>query len=148
MTFSWFSFCCYCLWIEAGRIQRSSFKNDYASYTDAHLLLFLKLRFLWNFRTVLGTHLFWIHNTTGEWTLTFKVLNLELWTQRTLSSLHWQSRWLTGGCFLLPSVVFRWFWAFFLVRRWEGRSCFSLTEIILIVKADMKRSMYENACSL
>lgn len=42
MTFSWFSFCCYCLWIEAGGIQRSSFKNDYASYTDAHLLLFFK----------------------------------------------------------------------------------------------------------
>lgn len=42
MTFSWFSFCCYCLWIEEGGIQRSSFKNDYASYTDAHLLFFFK----------------------------------------------------------------------------------------------------------
>lgn len=36
----------------------------------------------------------------------------------------------------------------FLVGKWEGRSCFSLTEIVLIVKADMKRYMYENACSL
>ena len=147
MTFSWFSFCCYCLWIEEGGIQRSSFKNDYASYTDAHLLLFFKLRFLWNFRTVLGTHLFWIHNTTGEWTLTFKVLNLELWTKDTFIPslaeplIDW---WLFSATICSFQMVL----SIFLVGRWEGRSCFSLTEIILIVKADMKRSMYENACSL
>ena len=53
-------------------------------------------------------------------------------------------RWLSSATICSFQMVL----SIFLAGKWEGGSCFSLMEIVLIVKADIKRYMYENACSL